>query len=262
MTTDAMPRTGAGGRHDHPDIIRWRYRQTEKVETYEHRRYGNIRRSLPHFMDCDAIQSYIRRYCSTQQLKALDLACGTGRLTRTLATRDLTIVSSDYSETMLAEAVTNAREVGAIIRPLRADGFRLPIRSDSLDVVFTIRFLRHFKAPDRSALYAEIRRVLKPDGIVVFDVINVDVDVDVGRRQVWDEPYTRNQIRDELTVHGFHLEELVAGNVVNDPVYMVAKKWSLIAFGVWYGRRIRGQAQHVQAATSWVACARKTELRS
>ena len=92
---------GPGGRHDSPDIIRWRYRQQEKVETYEQRRYGNIRRSLSHFMDCDAIDQFIRQAYPQRPVRALDLACGTGRLTRTLARPGLTIVSSDYSDAFL-----------------------------------------------------------------------------------------------------------------------------------------------------------------
>ena len=256
MTTQA-PQTGSS-RDDTPEIIRWRYRQDQKVKTYEQNRYGNIAKSLSHFMDCDAIDGFLRRHAQGRELTALDLACGTGRLSRTLARPGLRIISSDFSETMLAEAAKNAAGAGVSLRIARADGFKLPFRDGAFDAIFTFRFLRHFKTPDRLQLYHEIGRILKPGGVLVFDVINAAVDVDVTKRKVWDEPFTGEQIQQELTAQGFTLEARIAGNIVRDPLFLLLKKWSLIRLGLWYGRRIRGQARHVDAATSWVVCARKT----
>lgn len=257
MATRRTEDRPTSGRHETPAQIQSRYRERYKVSTYECKRFGNIRKSLSHYLDCDAIEQFIRQAYGQRPVRALDLACGTGRLTRTLACPDREIISVDYSDRMLAEMQGVAAQPHSPLRVVRADGFQLPFYDATFDVIFTIRFLRHFRTPDRSRLYGEIHRLLKPDGVVIFDVINGAMDHGVATRQVWDEPFTQAQITDELAAHHFSVEGLVASNIVKDPLFILLKKWSLIGPGLWYSRRIRGHQMHVDAATSWVVCARK-----
>ncbi|HXG11715.1 MAG TPA: class I SAM-dependent methyltransferase, partial [Gemmataceae bacterium] len=40
------------------------------------------------------------------------------------------------------------------------------------DLVYTFRFVRHFRRSDRERLYVQVRRVLKPGGYFVLDAVN------------------------------------------------------------------------------------------
>lgn len=101
----------------------------------------------------------------------LEIACGTGVVTRALASalpRSCSIHATDLNDAM----VSHARILGTI-RPVtwrQADVMSLPYPDSSFDLVvcqFSVMFF-----PDRVAAYREIRRVLRPGGTFLFNVWN------------------------------------------------------------------------------------------
>jgi ubiquinone/menaquinone biosynthesis C-methylase UbiE len=103
--------------------------------------------------------------------RTLDVACGTGFITRSLRGW---VVGVDSSPGMLAESRTKHEH------PLvRADAFSLPFRSDSFDRVLTGHFYGHLDPGQRAAFLTECRR-LAPD-LVVLDAARRD---DVEPEQV------------------------------------------------------------------------------
>lgn len=100
----------------------------------------------------------------------LELACGTGVATRRLRERlhkDARLVASDLSEAMLGFA---QRKLAALpgIEWRRADAGALPFGDGefgALVCAFGVMFV-----PDKKRLFAELRRVLKPGGELVFNV--------------------------------------------------------------------------------------------
>jgi ubiquinone/menaquinone biosynthesis C-methylase UbiE len=85
--------------------------------------------------------------CST-----LDVACGTGFLTRHLRG---SVVGVDQSRSM----VTVARQRGLAGFGLVADALALPFADAAFDRVFTGHFYGHLPAGEREAFLAEVRRV-------------------------------------------------------------------------------------------------------
>jgi demethylmenaquinone methyltransferase / 2-methoxy-6-polyprenyl-1,4-benzoquinol methylase len=95
--------------------------------------------------------------------RALDVACGSGKLTgelRRLAARGL-VVGLDFSGRMLQVA---AAEVPGP-RYVRGDGLRLPFADGTFDAVTVAFGLRNFADPERGL--CEMRRVLRPGGRAV-----------------------------------------------------------------------------------------------
>jgi demethylmenaquinone methyltransferase / 2-methoxy-6-polyprenyl-1,4-benzoquinol methylase len=95
--------------------------------------------------------------------RALDVACGSGKLTselRRLAPRGL-VVGLDFSARMLRVASAEARGP----RYVRGDGLRLPFRGGAFDAVTVAFGLRNFADPERGL--CEMRRVLRPGGRAV-----------------------------------------------------------------------------------------------
>jgi len=103
--------------------------------------------------------------------RILEVACGTGVVTRALAIAlpsECEIIATDLNEAMVAHA-----EAVGTPRPVtwrRADAMMLPYEDESFDVVvcqFSVMFF-----PDRVGAYREIRRVLRPGGTFLFNVWN------------------------------------------------------------------------------------------
>lgn len=92
--------------------------------------------------------------------RTLDVACGTGFVTRLLPGE---IVGLDQSDAMLAVAAEQAPEAGLV----QGDGVDLPFEDGSFERVFTSHFYGHLEEGDRETFLAEARRVA-PE-LVVLD---------------------------------------------------------------------------------------------
>jgi SAM-dependent methyltransferase len=109
------------------------------------------------------------RVCKSSPRSVLEIAAGTGAVTRALApglASDTRYVVTDLNQEMLDRARQN-QPASDGIEWLAADAMDLPFEDDGFDVIccqFGVMFL-----PDRVAGYSEMRRVLKPGGRLVFN---------------------------------------------------------------------------------------------
>jgi len=99
---------------------------------------------------------------------ALDYGCGVGRLSRALAKSFKLVLGVDFSETMISEAKSaNARFEN--IRFLNNNGVDLADLSDkSVDFIYSNMVLQHSPRHVQLSLIKEFCRVLRPNGILVF----------------------------------------------------------------------------------------------
>ncbi len=112
----------------------------------------------------------LTRRLSTRSLtRVLEIAAGTGVVTRRLAAAlapDVAIVATDLNAPMLEQAAA----VGTV-RPVewrQADAMQLPFGDASFDAVvcqFGVMFF-----PDKAVAFSEMRRVLRPGGVLIFNV--------------------------------------------------------------------------------------------
>ena len=131
--------------------------------------------------------------------RTLDVACGTGFLTRHLRGD---IVGLDQSERMLAVA----REQVPAARFVQGDALALPFDDDEFDRLFTSYFYCHLEADERRRFLAEARRVAR-ELIVVASVPGAGdplerweerVLKDGSRWAVYKRVFTGEQLADEL----------------------------------------------------------------
>jgi demethylmenaquinone methyltransferase/2-methoxy-6-polyprenyl-1,4-benzoquinol methylase len=129
--------------------------------------------------------------------KTLDVACGTGFLTRHLPGE---IVGLDQSASMLGEARRQAPNATYV----QSDALVLPFEDGSFGRVFTGHFYGHLEEPEREAFLDEARRVA-PELVVVDSGIQPDVPV-----EEWQERILNDGTRWEVFKRYFTPEALAA----------------------------------------------------
>lgn len=114
----------------------------------------------------------------------LDLGAGTGRMTGELKRRyrRSLVVALDLAPGMLREAKRHQAFLRRFER-VCGDAVRLPIADASVDVVVSSLMLQWCDPPDPA--FAEIRRILKPDGFFAFSTLGPDTLREL--RSAWSE---------------------------------------------------------------------------
>ena len=119
------------------------------AQTYDDYRGGYSSASLRHILQ--------RAHIDPQTSVILDLACGTGAVTRQISGAARLLVGMDSALPMLAQARQLFPE-GCLAC---ANGEQLPLPPDSLDLVTIGQAVHWFNLP---ALMSELKRVLRPGG--------------------------------------------------------------------------------------------------
>jgi len=137
--------------------------------------------------------------------RTLDVACGTGFLTRLLPGE---LVGLDQSEAMLEEARRQAPDATYV----QGDALSLPFEDGAFERVFTAHFYGHLEDGDRERFVADARR-LAPELVVVDSALREDVELEERQERTlndgsrW-EVYKRYFEPDDLA------RELGGGDVV------------------------------------------------
>ncbi len=132
------------------------YSRPEIANAYDEQRFGGASGAWVSAREIELVLELLPPFRGV-----LDLGCGTGRLSRALATSGA-VVGLDTSAAMLAAA---RRENPA--RLVQGDAFRLPFADASFDAVVALRLAFHFR--ELGPLLREARRVLRPGDVIVFD---------------------------------------------------------------------------------------------
>jgi ubiquinone/menaquinone biosynthesis C-methylase UbiE len=109
-------------------------------------------------------------------VRTLDVACGTGFLTRHLPGE---LVGLDQSEAMLEEARRQAPNATFV----QGDALSLPFEDGAFDCVFTAHFYGHLERQDRKRFLAEAHR-LAPELVVVDSALRDDVEAEERQERI------------------------------------------------------------------------------
>jgi SAM-dependent methyltransferase len=156
-------------------------------------------------------------------MRVLDFACGTGYGSAHLASEGASAVGLDSA----VNAVTNAQlRYGATGASFAAgDAAAFPFRPGVFDLIVCMETIEHVE--DVDALLAEIKRVLQPDGVVLFSTPNKLLHSPNSEKPL--NPfhvveYTLGQFRDVLAPH-FTVAEMY-GQQPQDPARSAALRWA------------------------------------
>jgi len=111
---------------------------------------------LPHvFAMADAVSE---RFGTGHPIRVLDIACGTGVLSRRLTEKGFCVTGLDFS----FKSLSHLAQTNRTIRLIQADAVALPFDHGWFDVITCMGAWRHFPEPQR--VLDEVHRVLRPGG--------------------------------------------------------------------------------------------------
>lgn len=103
-------------------------------------------------------------------LKVLDLGCAGGFMSEAMAERGANVTGIDPASLAIKAARDHAADRRLSISYDVGCGEHLPYETASFDIVLCVDVLEH--VADLNALLREMRRVLRPEGLFLFDTIN------------------------------------------------------------------------------------------
>jgi SAM-dependent methyltransferase len=124
--------------------------------------HGNLYRDLAHGMTRYPIPHFPLPPGEGRTL--LDIGCNWGRWSIAATRAGYDVIGIDPSIEAIVAARRIAKQLGADVRYVVADGRHLPFRDRSLDVVFSYGVLQHFSKEDVRRSLREIGRVVEPEG--------------------------------------------------------------------------------------------------
>ncbi|MEV7190841.1 class I SAM-dependent methyltransferase [Streptomyces sp. NPDC093510] len=168
-----------------------------EAEQYDASRGGEPR--------AEAAAEAVERLLPHDARTVLDIACGTGIVTRRLDRPGRTVFGVDSSPGMLALA---ARRLPR--RAVLGDATRLPLATGSVDAVVLV-WLLHL-LPDAAPVLAEAARVLRPGGVLITTVDKDDAYFTVPSDLAEVTAPLRNAYAPKVTDHTDRVLSLTAGH--------------------------------------------------
>jgi len=182
--------------------------------------YGKFRPSYP-----EALYHYLADLCQGHE-RAWDCATGTGQAARGLSGFFDHVVATDGSAEQISQA---AGPDNVSFRT--AFAAQSGLEPESIDLITVAQALHWF---DLEAFYQEVRRVLKPGGILAvwcYNLLKIDEEIDliitrfdqdiVG--EYW--PPERQLVRNDYATMAFPFEEI--GEADSGPKFNMASMWAL-----------------------------------
>lgn len=149
------------------DKVEQKYHDGGEVSVYDQKRFG---RPGGRFLNQTQVNSVLDLLGPTP-LSVLEVGCGTGRFTFSMARAGHQVTGVDYSTAMLDTCRKRQADEGAnAVRLMEGSIFELPFEDSSFDAVLSVHVLMHL--PEHEDAIRELLRVVRPGGVVIFDIRN------------------------------------------------------------------------------------------
>lgn len=202
--------------NDHIEQLKKAYSENKVSDTYIEDRFDSAIGRILH----DAQVKFVINAILKQRIsKVLEIAPGPARLTVDIgaACGKTSGTIMDVNVNMLEQAQKRLDVAGLSDRwkTVTGDAFSLPF-DDIFQMVYSFRFIRHFREQDRKKIYRQIYDHLEPQGYLIFDAINREVSEPLRANSspdeypIYDELYDFPQLVQELEQNHFKVLHHVA----------------------------------------------------
>lgn len=161
---------------------------------------------------------------------ALDIPCGTGRLSRLILKNGYKWIGGDISWEMMAEARKRINGFEDSFWNIRLDAEAMAFKDNSIDCIFSIRFIYHIPLEIRYRMLQEMRRVTRKWLIIDYNYPNKFKKMArwIGSR-FHERPIRRRislqEISKELQENGFSIHKAIpASRFFSDNVLLLCSK--------------------------------------
>jgi len=143
---------------------------TAEAELYDTRRFSFKRGRLYHVLE---LQMILERLAPLEGKRILDVATGTGRISLGMQAAGADVVGADLTCAMLVTARARQRQQG-LTGPawVNSNGRALAFPDRTFDIVTCVRFLHLLPVPNWACFLAEMRLLLKPEGLLMLELFN------------------------------------------------------------------------------------------
>lgn len=151
------------------------------VSNYDEKRYAGAANEYKKMVTGNA---YRRLIGPLEGKKILDVGCGTGRGVADFVDSARMTIGADASQDMLlsaAQKVEGRSNVGLV----RSYAQSLPFPTGYFDVVTSLNFLHLFSLQTQSDMISEMKRVVRPGGVVVLEFDNAVHGLGLGLFKRW-----------------------------------------------------------------------------
>lgn len=162
--------------------------------------------------------AYAQAALLVKDKNVLDLGCNIGYGSNVLIKNSKHVVGVDVSEKAIQSAKKHYGHLG--IKFQKIDGKTLPFESDSFDIVVSFQVIEHIV--DCSKFINEIKRITKPNGVVIFTTPNSLLRLDPGMKP-WNKFHVREYNNKELEslLKNFFNKVDIFGLFANEPLYSI-----------------------------------------
>lgn len=194
------------------DNIKYYYSQQKIAENYNDDRFKDYPMNLYNAFEREAVDVIIESLFTTKDLTLLDIATGDGRILDRL-TKYGECSALDNSKEML-KIVLNKYGDSENLKIIKGDYFNYEL-TDKFDVITSFRYIRHFEYSERKKIYEKIKLNLKDNGVFIFDIPNIEVELKLREISGWsnfniyDVFWTKETLAKEMNENGFELKYFI-----------------------------------------------------
>ena len=148
------------------DIIKMNQLNNSPKETFWSRFANDFEKRNNYVAGVTEIEHLKKRLSENKNLgNVLELGCGDGVFTKTVASNSDKMIATDWSDEMVKVAKDNFNQI-EILEVKKEDCFNLSFTDNSFDTVFMANLIHVIPTPEKALL--ECKRVLKPNGKLII----------------------------------------------------------------------------------------------
>lgn len=192
-----------------PSKLKEYYKNESVSENYINKRFASPLGKFIHLSQIKLINSFLEKI---KPKKILEIAPGPARVTSCITDFEKG-VALEYSDSMIKIAKENLEKRGLLDKweIIQGDAFKPPKRLKEFDLIYSFRFIRHFKLDKRKKIYSNVYKMMHKNSYFMFDVPNYHVEykfrriIGEHRYPIYDKLWKKQEIKEELESSGFKI---------------------------------------------------------